>query len=110
MPEPPFDKPQEWLRWHAHWVETPAWWLELVQVPTPRDPISFAKQVWASFQFPKAKFLGKRENDYTPPPAPHCIEWETFLPQTKGNFVSQDYRFRQSKMTLAFTKALQFWA
>ena len=74
MPKPHFDNPQEWVRWHACWVETPAWWPELVKVPTPRDPISFAKLVQASFQFPKAKFLKKGENDHTPPPAPYCIE------------------------------------
>ena len=90
-------------------METPAWWPELVKVPTPRDPISFAKQVWGSFQFPKAKFLGKRENDYTPLPAPHCKEWNAFLPQTKGNFMSQDYRLRLSKKTMTLAKALQFW-
>ena len=25
MSKLPFDDPQEWVRWHAHWVETPAW-------------------------------------------------------------------------------------
>ena len=30
---------------------------------------------------PKGKFLGKKENDYTPPPVPHCIEWDAILPQ-----------------------------
>ena len=109
-PEPPFHNPEEWVRWHACWVETPAWWLELVKVPTPRDPISFAKWVWASFQFPKAKYPRKGGDNYTPPPAPHCIEWDAFLPQTKGNFASQDYRLRQPKKTLALAKALQFWA
>ena len=89
-------------------METPAWWPELVKVPTPRDLISFAKQVWASFQFPKAKFLKKGENDHTSPPAPHCIEWDAFLLQTKGTFVSQDYRLRQPKKTLAFAKTLHF--
>ena len=97
------------MKWHAYRVETPTWWLELVEVPTPRDPISFARQMQASFQYPKAKFLGKRENAYTPPPAPHCIEWDAFLPQTEGNFMCQDYRLRQSKKTLALAKALQFW-
>ena len=83
IPEPPFDDPQEWVRWYAYWVETPAWWPEVVDIPTPRDLISFARQVQASFQFPKAKFLGKKENDYTPPSAPHYIEWDAFLPQMK---------------------------
>ena len=103
MPKPPFDNPQEWVRWHACWMETPAWWLEVVKVPTPRDLISFAKWVWASFLFPKAKFLREVENDHTTPPSPHCIEWDAFLPQTKGNFASQNYSLRQPKKTLAFT-------
>ena len=60
--------------------------------PTPRDPISFAKCMWASFQFPKVKYLRGKCNDYTPPPAPHCIEWDAFLPQAKGDFGSLDYR------------------
>ena len=109
MPELPFDNPQEWVRWYACWVETPARWPELVEVPTPRDPINFAKLVWASFQFPKVKFLGEKENDYTLPPAPHCIEWDAFVPPTESNFTSWDYRLWQSK-TLPLTKALQLRA
>ena len=66
--------------------------------------------MWASFQFPGAKYLRTGENDQILPPEPHCIEWDAFLPQTEGNFVSQDYRLRQPRKTLAFTKALQFWA
>ena len=42
-PEPSFDDPQEWVRWQPHQVETPAWWTELVKVPTSRDPLSFAR-------------------------------------------------------------------
>ena len=64
----------------------------------------------ASFQFPKAKYIRKRENDHTPPPAPHCIQWDAFLPQTEGDFASQDYRLKQPRKTLAFAKALQLWA
>ena len=49
MPKLSFDNPQERVRWNVCQVETLAWWPELVKVPTPRDPISFAKWVWASF-------------------------------------------------------------
>ena len=94
MPKLPLYDPWEWVKWCAHQVETPAWWPELVEVPTPRDPISYARQMQVSFQYPKAKFLGKGKNDYTPPLAHHCIEWDAFLPQTEGNFQSQDYRLR----------------
>ena len=41
---------------------------------------------------------------------PHCTEWDAFLPQSEGNFTSQDYRLRQPRKTLAYAKALQFWA
>ena len=81
MPKPSFDDPQELVRWCAHQVETPAWWPKLVKVPTSGDPISFARRVWASFQFPKVKCLGKGENDHTLPPTPHCVEGDTFLPK-----------------------------
>ena len=90
-PEPPLDNPKEWEACWAHWVETPTLWPELVMVPTPRDPICFAKYMQALFQFPKVKYLWGEHNDYTLPPAPHCIEWDTFLPQAKGNFGGLDY-------------------
>ena len=49
------------------------------------------------------------ENDYTPPPMPHCIEWDAFLPFGNGNFASQDYRMKQPQKMLAYGKALQLW-
>ena len=111
MPEPSFDNPHEWVRWCACQVETPAWWPELQNVPTQRDTIGFAKQVQASFHLPKAKCLTRgKENDYTPPPMPHCIKWDTFLPFDNGNFANQDYRMKQPQKMLAYAKALQFWA
>ena len=110
MPKPPLDDPKKWVAWHAHQVETPDWWLELVMVPTPREPISFAKCMKASFQFPKVKYLWGQSDDYILPPAPHCIDWDTFLPQAKGDFGSLDYRIQQPKKTLVLAKALQFWA
>ena len=69
-PEPSFDDLWEWVRWHAHWVETLAWWPELQKVPTPRSPIDFAKRVWASFQLHKVKYLA-REKKTSIPCHPH---------------------------------------
>ena len=66
--------------------------------------------MWASFQFPKVKYLWGKHNDYTSPPAPHCIEWDAFLPQAEGDFGGLDHRLWQPKKTLALAKALQFWA
>ena len=104
------EEPMGWVRWWASQVETLAWWLELVMVPTPRDPVSFGTCLQALFQFPKAKYFQGKQNDYTLPSAPHCIEWDAFLPQAEGDFVSLDYQLRQPKKTLALAKALQFWA
>ena len=98
-----------WGGMPAKW-QIPTWWPELVKIPTSRDPISFAKWVWASFQFPKAKCLQKGENDHTPPPAPHCIEWDAFLPQSEGNYVqARTTGSGNQGRPWQFTKALQFW-
>ena len=92
-------------------MKTPAWWPELQKVPAQRDTIGFAKQVQAFFQLPQVKCLTWRnENNYAPPPVPHCIEWDAFLPFGNGNIASQYYRMTQPQKTLAYAKALQVWA
>ena len=59
---------------------------------------------------PKVKCLAHgMENDYMLPPTPHCIEWDAFFPLGTGNFVSQDYRMKQTQKILAYAKALWFW-
>ena len=83
-------------------METLTWWPELSKVLTPRDPIDF--------QFPKAKCQGKGANNHTPPPVPHYIEWNAFLPQSRTCFASEDVRLRQPRKTLAYGQALQLWA
>ena len=110
-PEPSLDSHCEWVRWHAHWVETLAWWPELQKLLTQRNIIEFAKQVWASFQLPKVKYLTLGlNNDHMPPPIPHCIEYDAYLPFGNGNFASQDYQMKQPQKIPAYAKALQFWA
>ena len=44
-----------------------------------------------------------------PPPVPHCIEWDAYLPFGDRPFGSQDYWMKQPQKMLAYTKALQFW-
>ena len=58
----------------------------------------------------KVPHWGGKENDYTPPPMPHCIKWDAFLPFSEGNIASQDYRMKQPHKMLAYAKALHFWA
>ena len=58
----------------------------------------------------QSKVPERKENDYTPPPLPQCIEWDDFLPYNDGNFASQDYRIKQPQKMLAYAKAWQFWA
>ena len=111
MPELPFNNPQERVRWCAHWVEIPAWWLRARWRFPPLGIQSILPSRCAGF-LPVLQgkvHLGTKENDYALPPVPHCIVWDTFLPQTESNFTSQDYRLRQSKTTLVLTKSLQFW-
>ena len=57
MPEPPYDNSNEWVKWHAHQVETLAWWPELQRIPNQTDTVQFARWVWASFQMPKVRCL-----------------------------------------------------
>ena len=59
MPKLSFDDPWEWVRWHTCQVDTLAWWPQLVKIPSSKDPISCARQVWASFNSLKWSALGK---------------------------------------------------
>ena len=46
-------------------------------------------------------------NNDTPPPAPHCIEYDAYLPWMDMKFGSMDYRMCQPQKTLAYARALQ---
>ena len=75
------------------------------------DIPQFVRRVRASFQIPKARCHAKKmENDYSVPPAPYCIERDTFLPFNTLKFSSQDYHMKQPQKALAYAKALQHWA
>ena len=89
----------------------PTWWPELVAVPQEGDVHRFTRRVWASFQMPKECYCTtKGYNDYTVPPALHCIDWNAYLPLRDMRFATQDYCLSQPRKTLAYAKALQHWA
>ena len=110
MQEPPYDNSNEWVTWHTCQCRDPSMWPNPWKVPNQRDTVQFTKWIQASFQMPRVRYLTlKMENDYSVPPAPHCLERDAFLPLSAGNFSSQDYRMKQTQKTLAYAKALQFW-
>ena len=111
MPKLQFHDPQAWVRWHAHWEETPTWWPELVAVPQKGDIQAFERRIRASFHMPKACYYTTEGcNDYTVPPTLHCIKCDNHLPPPDPRFSTQDFHLKQPEKALAYAKALQHWA
>ena len=109
-PEPSLGDSNKWVLWCACHVETLSWWQELWKVPNQMDIPQFARRVRASFQVPKVRCCAnKKENGYSAPPAPHCIERDAFLPFNTMKFAGQDYCMEQPQKTLVYAKALQYW-
>ena len=82
-----------------------------VEVPNQTDIPQFVRWVWPSFQMPKVRcHAEKMENDYLAPPGPHNIKRDAFLPFSTVKCGSLDYHVKQPHKTLAYSKALQFWA
>ena len=50
------------------------------------------------------------DNDYLAPPTPQSLDCDWFLPVSNMRFGRQDYCMRQPQETLAYAKALQYWA
>ena len=50
------------------------------------------------------------KNDYSTPPALECIGKDWFLHPLDPRMGSQEFCLGQSKKTLAYAKALQYWA
>ena len=44
------------------------------------------------------------------PPVPHCLDRDAYLPLKDMRFGLQDYHLKQLQKTLAYAKALQYWA
>ena len=110
-PEPSFNNSSEWVRWCAEQLETPTWWQELSEVPSQMDVQEFVRSVQALFQLPKASNHAPGvDNDYMVPPSPQSLNHDWFLPISNMRFGGQDYCMRQPQKTLAYAKALQYWA
>ena len=67
--------------------------------------------MWASFQVPKARCpMSKVDNGHFVLPAHHYLDRDQFLPLPDMWFGSQDFWLTQTQKTLAYAKALQYWA
>ena len=75
------------------------------------DHKKLAQEVWASFEL--TQWISKQhwvENYHQAPPAPLCLQWNSFLPLPNSKFTCQDIRELQQEKMVAYAKALQFWA
>ena len=109
-PEPSSMRNTKWIKWHVWQLDTPAWWLEHKKVPS-QDNLQFTWRVWASFEVHKASCHAlKVDNDHSALPAHHSLERDQFLPLPNTQFGSQDFQLTQPLKTLAYVKALQYWA
>ena len=97
--------------WCMQQLDTLAWWQELKEVPGQDNLQEFARRVQVSFQVPKARcYASKVDNDYSAPPAHHSLDRDPFLPLLDMWFGSQDFWLTQPQKTLAYVKAIQYWA
>ena len=88
-----------------------AWWWGLKEVPGQDNLWEYARRVWASFEVPKAWcHASKVDNDHSVLLVPHSLDRDQFLPLPDMSFGSQDFQLTQSQETLAYAKALQYWA
>ena len=110
-PKPPLDNHCKWIEWCGQYVDMPAWWRELQVIPDIEDHWELTQKVRVSFEVPMVRYQARgRKNDYSAPPALKCIGKDWFLPPLDPRMGSQDYHLGQSRKTLAYTKAFQYWA
>ena len=82
-----------------------------MQIPSHKDYQEFAWEVHASFEVPAAcNWAKKVKNHYTPPPAHFSVMKHCFLLPMKEEFATQDIHLAQSQNTIAYMRALQYWA
>ena len=90
--EPPVSRPTDWVRWRAEECDLPTWWRELTAV-SGEDMERLAKEIRASFQFPRCRHkLDPKEAPYHAPPAPPSLHQQRFIPQVQSIYASQDIR------------------
>ena len=101
----------EWIKWHMWQLDMPTWLQELKEVPSQDDFQEFARRVWVSFQVPKVRcHASKVDNNHSTLLAHHSLDRDWLLPLLDMWFGSQDFWLAQPQKTLAYVKALQYWA
>ena len=106
LPEPPISDVETWLEWQACQLTTPTWWLELRTILGVKDPEKLAHMIWASFSIPKVRMRAFPEQEYTAPPAPKCLNRNTFLPDELSY---QDVWQQPVLLMAAYARGLQYW-
>ena len=110
-PEPLVEDLEGWVTWRAQIHKMPGCWQELAKVPGEDAHEKLACEVQASFQLhQRTSEWHLVENCYQAPPVPLCLCQKSFLPLPDAKFACQDIREPQQEKTVAYTKALQFWA
>ena len=77
--EPSVSDMETWLEWQAQQLGTPAWWSELKAILGVENLQKLACKIRASFYIPKVRMRVFLEQEYTAPPAPKCLNRNTFL-------------------------------
>ena len=88
-------------------MDTPHWWEELTAIPDVEDIQRLVWRIQASFEVPSIRMEGLEGQPFTMPPALKCIQRCKFLPD---GLPCQDVRMKPHQMTLAYARALQYWA
>ena len=111
MPEPSPMEGTEGIKWHAWQLDMPALWQGLKEVPSQDNLQEFTRRVWASFELPKMQCCASKVDNYhSALPAHHSLDRDQFLPLPDMQFGSQDFWLTHAQKTLAYAKALQYWA
>ena len=91
--EPPVLEFSWWVPWKAKRCKTPEWWPELSTVPRRDDSRKLAREVLASFRFPRwMQELGAKEATLQAPPAPPCLCRQKFMLPARSIYACRDIR------------------
>ena len=105
--EPSVPAVETWLDWQACQLGTPAWWSELMAIPGIKDLQKLACKIQASFYIPKARMRTFMEQEYTVPPAPKCLNRNTFL---LDELSYQEVQQQLILLTVAYARGMEYWA
>ena len=107
LDEPSIENYKKWLEWWAWQLDTSHWWEELIVIPYVKDIWRLAQRIWAFFEVPSVRREALEGQPFTAHPAPKCIQKCEFL---LDGLPCQDVRMKPCQITLAYSRALQYWA